>query len=215
MSRPYVIAVTGGAGAGKSTASRHFERLGAIVIESDAVAREVLEEPDTRAALVQAFGVGLMDDHGAIDRARLAEAAFKGTQTVARLNAIMHPRISEVILQRLQALAGDAEVVVIEVPLLESTPEILERCDQVIAIEAPMGARLQRLVGRGIPEPDARRRLALQLSDAQRRAFATAVVVNDSDVTSYGERLDRVWEHMQAARRDRATRAQAEGGARG
>jgi dephospho-CoA kinase len=217
MTGPYVIAITGGAGAGKTTASRHFGRLGATVIESDAVARDVLEEPETREALLQAFGTGLLDDHGSIDRALLAEAAFKGTQSVARLNAATHPRISAVIMGRLDDLGSDEAMpmVVVEVPLLDAVPDLRERCDQIVAVEAPIGARVQRLVDRGIPEPDARRRIGLQLTDVQRRRFATAVVVNDSDIVSYEDRLDRVWEHLCASRRAAQKSAGTEGGARG
>jgi dephospho-CoA kinase len=215
MSRPFVIAVTGGAGAGKSMASRHFERLGATVIDSDLVGREVLDEPDTLGALVRAFGPAILDERGAVDRARLADAAFKGTQSLARLDSATHPRIAEIILGRLDDLAasGEGRVVVIEIPILESVPELAARSDEIVAIEAPTGARVARLIQRGIPEPDARRRIALQLEDAERRCLATVVVVNDADENTYKERLDRVWEYVTKARKASDATAQAEGGA--
>ena len=198
------MAVTGGAGAGKSTAARYFERLGAAVIDADEVARDVLEQPAVRDELVAAFGDRIVDEAGGVDRARLAGVAFRGAQSVARLNAATHPAITAAILERLERAAedGSVDVVIIEVALLEAVPVLADRCDEVIAIEAPMGARVARLVERGIAEPDARRRIALQPADADRRRRATAIVVNDADEITFEERLDRVWRHVAEERGD-------------
>jgi dephospho-CoA kinase len=201
MSRPYVIVITGGAGAGKSTAARRFQRHGALLIDSDEVSRQVLEDPATREDLVRAFGPSILDAAGGVDRERLADAAFKGTNTVARLNAATHPRIVAEVLARLQGLAaGPAQpVVVLEIPLIEAVPDLTAMADEVLAVEAPLTARVGRLVARGIPEPDARRRIGLQLADPERRRYATAVVVNDSTPDVFEDRLDRAWAHLSAA----------------
>lgn len=216
VSKPYVVVVTGGAGAGKSTAAHHFERLGAVIIDADEIAREVLEEPQVRDGLLAEFGPTILDASGGVDRALLAEAAFRGTQSVARLNRVTHPRIEEVVLARLAALEDDpaVKVVVLDVPILGGAPMVAARADAVVAIEAPVSARVARLVHRGIPEPDARRRIALQLTDTERRVQATAVVVNDGDAVAYEERLDRVWDYVTEARQARSARRETEGGAR-
>ncbi len=199
--RPFVIVVTGGAGAGKSTATEHFASLGARVIDADSVAREVLEEPEIRRSLADAFGPGVLEDDGQVDRARLADLAFRGTQSVARLNAITHPRIGEILEERLdQDASNGAEVVVMDIPLLEEAPALRNRADVVLVIEAPQTARVARLVARGITERDAKRRIALQPADPERRRHAGAIVVNDGDEASFLERLDQVWAHFEVAR---------------
>jgi dephospho-CoA kinase len=198
VQHPLVIAVTGGAGAGKSTAARRFAALGAVVIDADEAAREVLGSPAVREHLVDAFGARVLGVDGDVDRANLADAAFAGPQSAARLDAIMHPPIAELIGRKLDARLGegDDEVIVIDVPLLGAVPAIAARCGVVLAIEAPQSARVDRLVGRGLTEADALRRIALQPTDAQRREFASAVVVNDADESRFEERLDSVWEHF-------------------
>lgn len=198
MQRPLVIAVTGGAGAGKSTASARFAQLGAAVIDADLAAREALESPAVRERLVEAFGPRVMDADGVIDRTGLADAAFSGPQSLARLDAITHPVIADIIGRELDEIfeEGVDEIVVLDIPLVDAVPEIARRCDVVVAIEAPRGARIERLARRGLTEADARRRIALQPSDVQRRVTATAVVVNDADEASFLQRLDSVWEHF-------------------
>ncbi len=210
-STPYVMVVTGGAGAGKSTAARHLGTLGASVIDTDVISREVIEEDAVRKGLVDAFGPHVLDTQGGIDRGKLAEAAFRGTQTVAMLNAVTHPRILEVIRERLDEAAREgADTVVMDVPLLEDVPELRDEADVVLVIEAPQASRVARLVSRGFTERDARRRISLQPGDAERRRGAGAIVVNDGDEAAFLDRLDEVWSHFVAVRRHDPPRDPAE-----
>lgn len=193
-----VIALTGGAGAGKSTAARYFEGLGAAVVDLDDLGREVLEEPDVRDQLAEAYGVGILDHEGLIDRARLAEAAFVGPHSANRLDEITHPRILRRLHAELDEITADGieDVVVVEIPLLNRVPSEIDRSDAVVAIEAPVAVRVERLVRRGLTEADARRRIAVQATDEERRALATAVVVNDADEATFQGRLGVVWSHL-------------------
>ena len=201
MVRPYVIAVTGGAGAGKTTTARFFAERGAVVLDADVFGHVVLGDPAVVEQLVAEFGLGVLGDAGVVDRPALAAAAFTSSETVARLDAITHPPIAEALLAALDALGAANEPVeyaVIDVPLLAAVPSVLDRCDSVVAVEAPEAERISRLAARGIDEVDARRRIALQPSDEERRALATDVVVNDGAPADLEPHLERVWGRIAA-----------------
>jgi dephospho-CoA kinase len=173
------IGLTGGIGSGKSTAARRFAELGALVVDADAVAREVVE-PGTEglAAVVAEFGEQVLDGAGRLDRAALAEVVFGDEAARGRLNAILHPRIRAQAAERIAA-APAGTVVVQDVPLLVETGQA-GSYDLVVVVEAPAELRVARLGrDRGMTAEEARARMAAQASDAQRRAVADVVLVND------------------------------------
>lgn len=187
------IGLTGGIGSGKTTAARRFAELGALVVDADAVAREVVE-PGTEglAAVVGAFGPGVLDPAGRLDRPALAAIVFDDADARARLNAVLHPLIRRRVAERIAA-APAGTVVVQDVPLLVETGQA-GAFDLVVVVEAPEALREQRLVAdRGMPAEQARARMAAQASDEQRRAVADVVLVNDGTPGDLRTQVDRLW----------------------
>lgn len=187
------IGLTGGIGSGKTTAARRFAELGALVVDSDAVAREVVE-PGTEglAAVVAEFGPQVLDGAGRLDRPALAVVVFGDEDARGRLNGILHPRIRRRVTELIEA-APAGTVVVQDVPLLVETG-LAGAFDLVVVVEAPAAVRERRLVAdRGMPAEQARSRMAAQASDAQRRAVADVVLVNDGTPEELRAQVDRVW----------------------
>ncbi|MCC6436044.1 MAG: dephospho-CoA kinase [Acidimicrobiales bacterium] len=202
MSARHVLALTGGIGSGKSTASAHFGRLGAIVVDVDRIGREVAEVGGpAHAALVARFGPSIVRD-GALDRAALASQVFGHPDALADLNAISHPAINRVLAAEVERAGPDDIVLFDQAVLVESA--ILGRWadggtpgdgyQQVIVVETPVELRVQRLIAqRGMAEADARARIASQVSDAERRAVARWVIDNSGDETRLAAEVERVW----------------------
>ena len=187
------IGLTGGIGSGKSTAAAPVRRAGALVIDADAVAREVVE-PGTEglAAVVAEFGDQVLDGDGRLDRPALARVVFADGAARERLNAILHPRIRARAAERIAA-AAPGTVVVQDVPLLAETNQA-GAYDLVVVVEAPEELRVQRLArDRGMPAEQARARMATQASDEQRRAIADVVLVNDGSPDDLRARVDALW----------------------
>ena len=190
-----MVGLTGGIGSGKSTVARMLVQRGAVVVDADAIAREVVE-PGTPAlaALVEAFGPEILQPDGALDRAALAERAFVTDETRKQLEAITHPAIGEEFLRQVAAAPPDG-IVVHDVPLLVESKRGFEY-GAVIVVEAPLELRLVRLEERGVPRDDAERRIALQATDADRRKVATWVVDNSSDLTHLEAQIDKIWPQL-------------------
>ena len=190
------IGLTGGIGSGKSTVAGLLADRGALVVDADRIAREVVE-PGTGglAAVVDAFGPGVLTADGALDRAALASIVFGDPAARARLDAIVHPlvraRAEEVVAQ-----APPDAVVVQDVPLLVETGQA-GRYDLVLVVEADLGTRVARLALRGLAEEDARARIAAQATDEQRRAVADVVLDNSGDREALTAQVERFWaEHV-------------------
>ena len=191
------IAVTGGIGSGKSAVASRLAAHGAIVVDADRLAREVIEPgTDGLTAVVDAFGPEVLTRDGALDRPAMAAIVFADPKRRATLEAIVHPLVGRRSAELLAA-APEGSVVVYDVPLLaESADGALGRrseFDAVIVVEAPLDARVHRLVARGLDEPDARARIAAQATDEQRRAIADHVLVNDGDLEALDHAVDRLW----------------------
>lgn len=199
-----LVGLTGGIGSGKSTVARLLEARGAVVVDADQVARDVVE-PGMPAfeRLVERFGPGILGPDGRLDRPKLAEIAFASEEGTAALNAITHPAVGEEFLRRMAAAPADG-IVVCDVPLLVESDEARSRgYEYVIVVEAPRELRLDRLEGRGVPRPDAEARMAKQATDEQRRALATWVVDNSGDLAHLERQVDEIWSVLEAAARDR------------
>jgi dephospho-CoA kinase len=188
------VGLSGGVGSGKSTVAAMLAERGAVVIDADAIAREVVE-PGTPgyAAVVAEFGDAVVTD-GRLDRAALAKIVFNDDDARARLNAIVHPLVGARTAALMAATPPDA-VVVYDVPLLVESG-LAEGYDKVVIVLAPQEVRLERLAARGMPEDDARARMAKQANDDERRAVADEIVVNDGTREHLQAQVDAVWERL-------------------
>ncbi len=201
----YLVGVTGGIGSGKSTVARLLAARGAVVIDADRIAREVVE-PGTEGfdRVVARFGREVVAPDGRLDRERLAAVVFDDEQARHDLNAIVHPRVSDRIAARLAGLAAqdpDHRLVVLDVPLLVET-DAEHGCRAVIVVTAPEEIRVERLrQDRDLEPEEARARIAAQTTDEQRLQVATHLVDNSADLTSLEAQVDALHAELAAAAR--------------
>lgn len=192
------IGLTGGIGAGKSALSSTFARCGAVIVDGDVIAREVVQ-PGTEglAALVEAFGDDILLPDGSLDRPTLAAKAFRDDDARQRLNGIVHPLVGARRAEIIASVAQDArDVVVVEdIPLLVESG-MAPLFPLVVIVYADVEVRLRRLVDqRGMAEDDARARIAAQASDDQRRAVADIWVDNSGSPDDLVRRAQDVWDN--------------------
>ena len=190
------IGLTGGIGSGKSTVAALLAARGAVVVDADRIAREVVE-PGTPglAAVVGAFGPGVLAGDGSLDRAALAAIVFADPEARARLDGIVHPLVRARAREVIGQAAPDA-VVVQDVPLLVETGQAGAH-DLVLVVETDLETRVARLLQRGLSEDDARARIAAQATDEQRRAVADVVLDNSGGPEALAGQVDRFWaEHV-------------------
>ncbi|MGW4595523.1 dephospho-CoA kinase [Streptomyces sp. NPDC004457] len=203
------VGLTGGIGAGKSEVSRLLVRHGAVLIDADRIAREVVE-PGTPglAAVVDAFGTDVLAADGSLDRPRLGSVVFADPDKLALLNSIVHPLVGARSRELERAAAEDA-VVVHDVPLLTENG-LAPLYDVVIVVDASPATQLDRLVRlRGMTEEDARARMAAQATREQRREIADIVIDNDVPLDALKRRVAEVWDDL--AHRARQAGAAPEG----
>lgn len=196
------IGLTGGIGSGKSAVSRLLAERGAVIVDADVLAREVVAPGSPGlAAVVAEFGVGVLAPDGSLDRPALATLVFDDPTARARLNAIVHPLVGARALElAAEAAAADPQAVVVhDVPLLVENG-LAEAYDLVLVVEAPERLRLERLAARGMAEPDVRARMAAQADDAARRALADAVIVNAGTLDELAVAVDEMWASTVAPR---------------
>ncbi|MFE7132041.1 dephospho-CoA kinase [Streptomyces sp. NPDC057638] len=191
------VGLTGGIGAGKSEVSRLLQSYGAVLIDSDTIAREVVE-PGTRglAAVVEAFGPEILTAEGTLDRPRLGSIVFGDATKLAVLNGIVHPLV-RARSQELARSAGPGAVVVHDVPLLTENG-LAPLYELVIVVDASPETQLDRLVHRrGMTESEARARMAAQATREQRRAIADVVIDNDGPLEALEPRVRDVWAELE------------------
>jgi len=196
------VGLTGGIGAGKSEVSRLLVERGAVLIDADRIAREVVA-PGTPglAAVVDAFGEGVLSEDGSLDRPKLGSIVFADPEKLAVLNSIVHPLVGRRSRELEEAAAEDA-VVVHDVPLLAEN-SLTPLYDVVIVVDASAETQLDRLVRlRGMTEQDARARMAAQATREKRRAIADVVIDNDVPLEELERRVKDVWADL--VRRARA-----------
>ncbi|MET9412922.1 dephospho-CoA kinase [Streptomyces klenkii] len=190
------VGLTGGIGAGKSEVSRLLASYGAVIVDSDRIAREVVE-PGTPglAAVVAEFGDAVLTPEGALDRPRLGAVVFADPDRLAALNAIVHPLVRARSAELEAAAAPDA-VVVHDVPLLAENG-LAPLYDLVVVVDAGTGTRLDRLVRlRGMTPDEARARMAAQATREARLAVADIVIDNDGPVEALERQVAKVWEDL-------------------
>jgi dephospho-CoA kinase len=187
------VGLTGGIGSGKSSVAARLAELGAVVIDSDGLAREVVEPgTDGYAEVVARFGSGILASDGSIDRAVLATLVFMDSAARKDLEAIVHPRVRARTAEIAQAAAPGA-IVVNDVPLLIEAG-LHSAYHLVLVVLASEETRVARLTAdRGMAETEARSRIAAQATDEQRRAVADVVLYNDGTLAQLLHEVDRVW----------------------
>ncbi|UFU08110.1 dephospho-CoA kinase [Ruania halotolerans] len=187
------IGLTGGIGAGKSSVARLLAERGAVVVDADVLAREVVA-PGTPglAEVVDAFGVHILGADGAVDRPALGRVVFADPDARARLNAIVHPRVREAAASR-AAAAAPGSVVVHDIPLLVEN-DLGPDHHLVLVVGASQQVRLERLErDRGMGPDDARARMAAQAEDSERRRVADMWVDNTGTVEATAAQVERLW----------------------
>jgi dephospho-CoA kinase len=190
------VGLTGGIGAGKSEVSRRLAAQGALVIDADAIAREVVE-PGTAglAAVIAEFGEGLLRPDGGLDRDRLGEVVFADPAKLERLNRIVHPLVAERMAE-LEKAAGQDSIVVHDVPLLAEN-DLSPGYDLVVVVDAPEQFQLERLLRqRRMTEEQARARMAAQASRQKRLAVADLVVDNSSSLAELDRQVGDLWTEL-------------------
>ena len=193
------VALTGGIGSGKSTVAEFFDELGAFVIDSDQLARDVVERgtPGYEAVLA-AFGDGILTD-GEIDRAKLAEIVFKDAAARATLESIIHPLVRDAAEKTVRNLPSDA-VVINQIPLLVET-DGAKRFDFVITVSADEDVRRRRLIERGMKDYEITKRLAAQVDDTAREAIAHFVIRNNGSLEELRQAVQVLWRNELLPRR--------------
>ncbi|WP_328533775.1 dephospho-CoA kinase [Micromonospora zamorensis] len=187
------VGLTGGIGSGKSAAAARLVERGAVLIDADRVAREVVA-PGTEglAEIVAAFSDAVLDDDGALDRVALGAVVFADEKARRRLESITHPRVRARTAE-LAAAAAPGAIVVNDVPLLVEVG-LAPTYHLVIVVQTAVTTRLERLArDRGMDRAEAERRIAAQADDARRRAAADVVLTNDGSLADLHDAVDDLW----------------------
>jgi dephospho-CoA kinase len=198
------VGLTGGIGSGKSEVARRLAAQGAVVIDADLIAREVVA-PGTPglAEVAKAFGPGILASDGSLDRERLGDVVFADPALLAKLNSIVHPRVRERMLALEQAVAPGA-IVVQDVPLLAENG-LSGLYDVVVVVDATPRVQAERLVrDRGMTRQQATARMAAQASREERLAIATIVIDNSGSLAELDRVVGELWAELR--RRARAQR---------
>jgi dephospho-CoA kinase len=190
------VGLTGGIGAGKSEVSRLLASYGAVIVDADKIAREVVG-PGTPglAAVVEAFGPEVTAADGSLDRPKLGSVVFSDPEKLATLNLIVHPLVGARSAE-LQAAAAPDAVVVHDVPLLTEN-DLAPLYDVVVVVDASPETQLDRLVRlRGMTEEEVRARMAAQADRARRLAVADLVIDNDGPLEELEPQVRKVWAEL-------------------
>ena len=202
------VGLTGGIGSGKSTVGDLLVERGAVLIDADRIAREVVV-PGGPAyqPLVDRFGPGILAADGTIDRGALASLTFPDPEALSALNAITHPAIGAVMAERRAAQEGTDNVVVLDIPLLRAAHRELLSLDLVVVVDCPVEVAVERLVAqRGFTRQDAEARVSAQVTRGERAEGADVVVDNSGDRDHLRGEVERLWAELEARRRAKAAR---------
>ena len=192
------VGLTGGIGAGKSEVSKRLSALGAVLIDADVLAREVVATgTDGLAEVIAEFGPDVLAPDGSLDRPKLGARVFGDDPARKRLEAIIHPRVRARAAE-IEAEAGPDAVVVHDIPLLVETGQA-DRFDAVVVVDVPPDVQLARLTGvRGMTADEAEARIRSQASREDRLAVADHVVDNTGDLADLDDRVAELWDRLRA-----------------
>lgn len=192
------VGLTGNIASGKSTVARVWQRLGAPVIDADVLARRAVAPGSVGLRrIVAAFGPGVLDDAGQLDRAALRDIVFRDPEARAKLEAIVHPEVGRLRREEEARLEAAGErIVVHDIPLLFEAG--LDReFDAVVLVDASERVRLERLVrDRGLPEDEARRMIDAQMPSSQKRDRADYVIENEGTLEALERAAEEVWREL-------------------
>jgi dephospho-CoA kinase len=194
------VGLTGGIGSGKSAVADLLVERGAVLIDADQVARDVVA-PGGPAyqPLIDRFGTGILAPDGTIDRPALAAVAFADEETRLELNAITHPAIGVAMIQARDALADADRIVVLAIPLLTAVHRDTVKLHKVVVVDCPTEIALERLLTqRGFERADAEARIRAQISREERVKEADYVLDNSGDRAALEAEVDRLWAWLTA-----------------
>jgi dephospho-CoA kinase len=203
------VGLTGGIGSGKSAVADLLVARGAVLIDADQVARDVVA-PGGPAyqPLIDRFGPGIVSADGAIDRQALAKVAFADETTLQELNAITHPAIGVAMIQARDALEDTDDIVVLAIPLLTAAHRETVKLHKVVVVDTPVDVALARLISqRGFDREDAEARIRSQISREERAKEADYVLDNSGDRTALEREVSKLWDWLVAARDERRAHA--------
>jgi dephospho-CoA kinase len=193
-----LVGLTGGIGSGKSSVSALLAAKGAVIVDADAITRD-LQQPGqpVLAAIVSRFGPDVLAGDGSLDRARLAGIVFADADALKALNDIVHPAVGAEIARRVEAERPTDHVVVLDIPLLVEGGRY--RAAGLLVVDTPVDVAVARLVEyRGMDEADVRARIGRQATREQRLAVADRVIDNSGDPASLVAQVDEAWEWMRS-----------------
>ena len=196
----YLIGLTGGIASGKSTVARRLAERGAIIIDADAISREVVAVGSpVLAAIAHEFGTDVLEVDGGLNRARLGGIVFGNPEQLEKLNAIMHPAVKLRSADLLAAAATNNPdgIVVYDVPLLVES-DIARNYDEIVVASAPEETRVRRMMEfRGLTDAEARARISAQAPEAKRLAIADVVIDTGGDLQHTLDQVDALWGRLQ------------------
>ena len=191
------LGLSGGIGSGKSTVAKILSNLGAVVIDADVIAREVLEPNQAGyQKAIEVFGESILDSDLRIDRKMLAELVFQDSNELAKLEAIVHPAVIARVAQIRNSLP-ESTVVVYDTPLLFEK-NLQGQFDKVLIVVTDSAHRKARLIERGLEMTDIEARIANQATDAQRRTVADFVIENNGSPEQLQDQVTKVWQQISA-----------------
>lgn len=192
-----VIGIAGGIASGKSTAARVFERLGARVLDADAIGHDLLRTERMRDDIRSAFGETVITAEGEVDRRALGRLVFGDDQARLRLNRLARPAIRAEIRRRIAGLRGEGYdgVVVVDAPLLVDTGPT-DLADRVILVTAPASTRKERVILRGLTGQEAEQRIAAQDPDTKQARWADFILENNGTRDDLVEKAEALWKRI-------------------
>lgn len=191
------VGLSGGIGSGKSTVAKMFAEFGAVVIDADAIAKEVLEPGQIGfESVLQHFGNEVLDSDGKIDRKALAKLVFNNESQLAHLEGIVHPAVIDRVAEIRESLAHDA-VVIYDTPLLFEK-KLQSQFDRVIIVVSDLDLRRMRLLDRGLSKQDIEARIANQATDEEKVAVADIVIVNNGSMQDLRDQVLKAWSQITA-----------------
>jgi dephospho-CoA kinase len=193
-----LVGLTGGIGSGKSTVSAMLAARGAVVVDADAITRDLQRAGQpVLAAIVERFGPDVLLPDGELDRPALAAIVFSDPDSLKDLNAIVHPAVGAEIARRIEAASGTDAVVVLDIPLLAENPR--KGLAATVVVDTPVDLAVERLVRlRGMDEDDARARIARQATREERAATADRILDNSDDLAALESQVDELWDWLSA-----------------